>query len=594
MFNRGFPRWPYAFVCVGLLMRAAAGADRWDSSPADVHFSTPQVQQTPREQPDDRAAGLVPRHAPLYVASESNAPGSGTSPEPGTLPQFEPLPGLNTTPAAPESVTTPESATGMTADAPAGRGGPLPPFTGALAASDPATLAAIAQQRPDEVEEIYQRVLDLEPNRQNRQLIERVRETVQATEIGEDTTAEDWIHVKDTSITWGGRIHADYVNWVNDTEFGGQPNYVEFRRVRLFAAGEGYGVYDYQLDIGFAPEFDLEGAFEEQDGMLDGSGIELKDAFIGIRDIPLLGYVRIGHMRTPFSLEQLISSNYLTFLERSLAHRLAPGRELGVAAFSFTPNENITWGYGAFFDELPEEEPHIEDDNQGVRVIGRTTWTPWYDVPSDGRYLLHTGLSYAYTRPRARDNPDLPGTLFRPIRFNARPEIHRGDHLIDTGNIDAQQYQVLNPEFALVRGPVSLQSELAWAKIDEAGGATTDIYGAYAQLSWFLTGEHRPYSRRRGRFDQVIPFENFWIVRTPRGVRRGWGAWELAARWSYLEFPDYAAQQLQDLTVGVNWYWNPRTRVMFNWVHPWARNSPESTLAHAEGDVLSMRLQVEF
>jgi phosphate-selective porin OprO and OprP len=456
-------------------------------------------------------------------------------------------------------------------------------------------LAAIAQERPEEVEQAYERVLDLFPDRNSRQLIERVREASIATEIGDDTTAEEWVTVKDrTAITWGGRIHADYASWVNDDEFGGQPDYVEFRRLRLFAAGEGYGVYDYQLDIGFAPEFDLGGGFQEELTLMAGSGIEIKDAFVGIRDIPILGYVRIGHMRTPFSLEQLTSSNFLTFLERALPHRLYPGRELGIAAFHHTPNETMTWGYGVFFDELPETEPNIEDDNQGVRAIGRVTWAPWYDVPSDGRYLLHTGVSYAYTRPRLRDNLDVPGTFFRPVRFSARPETHRGDHLIDTGDIDTDQYHVLNPEFALVRGPLSLQSELTWARVDEVDGDTADIYGAYAYLSWFLTGEHRNYDPRQGRFERITPFENFWIVRTPRGIRRGWGAWELGIRWSYLEFPDYGGQQLQDLTVGMNWYWNPHTRVMFNWIHPWARNSPESLLAHAEGDVLSMRLQVDF
>jgi phosphate-selective porin OprO/OprP len=188
----------------------------------------------------------------------------------------------------------------------------------------------------------------------------------------------------------------------------------------------------------------------------------------------------------------------------------------------------------------------------------------------------------------------VPGTFFRPVRFNARPEIHRGDHSIDTGDIDTQHYHVLNPEFALVRGPLSLQSELTWASLDEVDGDTTDLYGAYVYVSWFLTGEHRNYDPSQGRFERITPFENFWIVRTPRGDPRGRGAWELGARWSYLEFPDYGGQQLQDLTVGMNWYWNPHTRVMFNWIHPWARNSPESVLRHTEGDVLSMRVQVDF
>jgi hypothetical protein len=33
---------------------------------------------------------------------------------------------------------------------------------------------------------------------------------------------------------------------------------------------------------------------------------------------------------------------------------------------------------------------------------------------------------------------------------------------------------------------------------------------------------------------------------------------------------------------------------MFNWIHTWARNSPESVLVDAEGDVLATRMQVDF
>ena len=90
------------------------------------------------------------------------------------------------------------------------------------------------------------------------------------------------------------------------------------------------------------------------------------------------------------------------------------------------------------------------------------------------------------------------------------------------------------------------------------------------------------------------PEENFWVVRTPNGPCAGWGAWELAARWSYLDFSDVNGQQLNDLTVGWNWYWNPHTRMMLNWIHPFAHRSLVSPSLDAQGDILAMRLQVEF
>jgi phosphate-selective porin len=53
-------------------------------------------------------------------------------------------------------------------------------------------------------------------------------------------------------------------------------------------------------------------------------------------------------------------------------------------------------------------------------------------------------------------------------------------------------------------------------------------------------------------------------------------------------------QQLNDITVGMNWYLNPHSRLMFNWVHPIALNSLVSDLETAEGDALSARFQVDF
>jgi len=342
----------------------------------------------------------------------------------------------------------------------------------------PVSATVMAESRPQQLAELYDRVLEMEPNAENRRLIQRVRAATQATEVGVDVSDEEWIHVKDTSLTWGGRLEGDWVNWANDSQFGGQTNYVEFRRLRLFAAGEGYGVYDYRLELEFAPEVELQADVEDDHVDLGGFGVELKDAYLGIHDLPWLGYLRFGHFKAPIGLEELTSSRYITFLERSLPHRLVPGRELGLAAFNHSLGENVTWAYGAFFDEMSESAHAIEDDNEGTRVVGRVTWTPRYDELSMGRYLIHTGLAYCYTRPRKEDDPLGLGADFRPVHFSARPEIHRGDPLVDTGDINTRQYHVLDGELAWVRGPLSVQSEVVWASLERMEGGATDLYGA--------------------------------------------------------------------------------------------------------------------
>ena len=319
----------------------------------------------------------------------------------------------------------------------------------------------LAENQPQLVDLLRDQVLDLEPNRDNRRAIQRVREVVEATQVGEDVSREEWIETDGKGIEWGGRVHLDWVNWPNDSAFGGQPNYVEFRRLRLGAAGEGYGVLFYQLELEFSPEIELRG--EVVDNMVDLGefGVEMKDAYLGARDIPWLGTVRVGHFFTPMGLELQTSSNYITFMERALPRVFLPGREVGVAAYNHTFDERLNWAYGIFFDEMNEAAHAIVDDNQGTRLVGRVSGTPHYDELSEGRYLTHLGLGYAYTRPRRRDAPAPPHApmppppieYYRPVSFAARPEIHRGNSLITTGPINAQQYHILNGEFAWVHGP---------------------------------------------------------------------------------------------------------------------------------------------
>jgi phosphate-selective porin OprO/OprP len=447
-------------------------------------------------------------------------------------------------------------------------------------------------------DEVYDRVLDLYPDGNDRQLIQRVREAVLLTEVGVDTTDEEWITVSGDGrrISWGGRIDTDTVNWARDDDFSGptaigQPNYVEFRRLRLMASGQGYGIYDYQLEIEFSPEFD-----EDRIDIptADTFGVEIKDAFIGLRDIPWLGYTMIGHFRTPFGLESLTSSRNIPFMERSLPNRLMPGRELGIAAFNAAPELlNMTWAYGYFFEELEETQRSIIDDNQGRRFISRVTFTPYYDESSSGGSFFHTGFGYAYTRPRLIDQ----GFILPPareVRFSGQPEIHQSPAFITTQTLDTQQYHLFNLELAWAHGPFTLQSEGTLAEIRLADGTSTNVWGTYVHGSWFLTGERRPYDRNFGVFQRVQPYENFWLICSPSARGAGLGAWELTTRWSHLNFSDVTEQYMHDLTVGMNWYWNPHSRLMFNWIHPMVHGSNRFDLVNTEGDILAARLQVDF
>ena len=104
--------------------------------------------------------------------------------------------------------------------------------------------------------------------------------------------------------------------------------------------------------------------------------------------------------------------------------------------------------------------------------------------------------------------------------------------------------------------------------------------------SYFLTGEHRKYSVKDGEFSRVKPIQNF-------DMHGGWGAIELTARYSELDLSDDVIDggRLQDATLGVNWYLNPNTRIMANYVFA---DADIGGTSGGDADLFGMRFQVDF
>ena len=114
--------------------------------------------------------------------------------------------------------------------------------------------------------------------------------------------------------------------------------------------------------------------------------------------------------------------------------------------------------------------------------------------------------------------------------------------------------------------------------------------------------EHRPYNRQLGVFDRVKPFTNFFRVRTCDGdVVNGWGAWEVAYRWSYLDVLDDSllttngAGQVTDHTLGLTWYLNPFTRLSWNYVMSNAdRVTGGNLITDGHLNTFEMRAHIDF
>lgn len=400
---------------------------------------------------------------------------------------------------------------------------------------------------------------------------------------------------KKPSLVVSGQVQGDMVYFGQDAEsraaVGDLQDGAQFRRLRIGARGKSFEVLEYSLGVDFALAY--------QPSYLDN--------YIEAHELPWLQNVRFGHFFEPFSLERVTQNRNNTFMERSLVDTFAPARNSGVMLYGNSENERATWQIGTFRTNSDNTGNDSFDSGQALTM--RSTVLPWWDDSSDGRFYLHLGAGYSYrdayqNQVRFRNTPELrkqqprdvpgpkpdsnynPGTLipspFAPI-------------FVDTGNIkNVDHFQLFDPEFAIILGPLSLQSEYAFAAVHRTGQPDLFFNGYMAQLSYFLTGEHRPYDRKLGIHKRVEPFEDFFRVRTRKqGIQTGLGAWEIAARYSniVLNDKDISGNNLTDFTVGLNWYLNSYTRAKFNYVRAFLE---DRKAGNSLTDLYGMRFDFDF
>lgn len=422
----------------------------------------------------------------------------------------------------------------------------------------------------DLVKELEKRIADLEL---------KFQEKTDALEATADKKgdAKSTRETKESTAKWnvklGGHVQLDYVTWADSSPaIPNAHDYFEFRRLRLLADGTGYDVLDFRLQMTLEPE-----TIGETSPLGTVMSPDVKDAYLSVNEIPSFGRFRIGNFFVPFSLEQVTNDTNNAFMERSIPTQgvFSPDREVGMAFYNSTIEKDATISYGIFLDSISEGLKEKIDDNQGLRLSARATWLPFYDEASQGRYLWHTGVGILHT-----DDQD------GRVRFRARPQIHEGPRIIDSSILFADEYTTGNLETALVLGPLSIQSEAFISSVDLRTAQRTEVGGAYVYLSYFLTGENRIFERfgqHGAQFARNIPKQNLFMKPGCYGP----GAWEFKTRWSYLDLNNLDGGQYNDLTVGFNWYWTDRTRVMFDWIHP--ITTEDAVFGATTSDIIAMR-----
>lgn len=358
----------------------------------------------------------------------------------------------------------------------------------------------------------------------------------------------------------GGLEQAD-AGWINDDgagQFVSKPleDKVQWRRLRLYVLADLADWLGAKVEADFAPQTPRP---------------TLLDAYVQVRRLPVVGDITVGRFKEPFGLDQLTSAADITFMERGLPDAFAPAWNFGVRDSNYTDDQRMTWAVGLFKNS---DGYCAGDPTQGnaCALTGRMTFLPQY--ARDGAELVHLGGAYSLRFPN------------EPVSFSQRPEAHFAPNFTSTGDIDTNRLQLLGLEAAWVKDAFSIQAEYSAAGMHSTNAGDLYLQGAYIYASYFLTGEHRPYDRKAGVFTSVIP-------NRPLFVDGGWGAWELAGRYSFLDLRQGSlpsgARLLQDFTFGLNWYLNANVRLEGNYVRSYLNGN-----AADAADIFIVRLQIAF
>ncbi|MGJ0394893.1 MAG: OprO/OprP family phosphate-selective porin [Methylocystis sp.] len=462
----------------------------------------------------------------------------------------------------------------------------------------------------------------------------------------------------------GGRIHADG-GWQSDPANGDASNAL-LRRARIDIAGKAFKYWYYRTQFEFGGSSNAASAANVRDAWLGFNYPIL--AKLGLPYENKI-FIQFANQLRPLGLEAMSTSNSgITFIERSMMSDTfnTPRRHLGVSISTGDHN----WGVkGGIYSTSPQDaaiRPFNNRLGQYWEVDGRAVFLPirteedLIHIGATGRYYQNNGASGATNdellvgrgvrneanalNTRLLGTPDMacnPGGPFNLAGslWAANPAL--GGQLVQGGCLkNSTQFNV---EFVGVHGPFSIQAEysqqfynrnsynsaallftptalagapaLQQARLVAGQGlqSSSAFDGYYVQAQLFLTGETRitGYTDIEHNVNTPYTFSTQPKILNPVS-KGGYGAWEVAGRWSSIDLnngsqgfwsylPVYGALgfipgvaipaglfpatlaansvgltggRVNKITLGLNWYPEKGYRFLFNYGRVLANSAP--------------------
>jgi phosphate-selective porin OprO and OprP len=383
-------------------------------------------------------------------------------------------------------------------------------------------------------------------------------------------------------------------------------NGVNARRARIGVLGTFDGDWNYAL------VYDFGGS---SDGLPPVSGAPtsgIENAFVSYVGLKPVAF-EIGYLDTPYTLDETTSSNDIMFMERASSQVIAASIAAGDfrSAAGIRGNTDRFWA-GAYLTGPTSGTTHIFTPTatavgspgtlgspgfaEQIGGVGRVA----YQLLQEANYSLHIGGDAEF--------------LFNAIGTNTltlsdRPELRIDPTaILSTGSIaNVAHAQVYSGEVAGGYGSLFVQGEYFSYNVERLLGLpSVHFEGWYAEGSWTITGENRKYIPGTGAYSGIVPNNPFSLS------AGGWGAWEIAARYSHVDLNDLftpgistavtngvAGGEQNIYTAGLNWYVNRNVRFLINYLHGTVDRlngaaKPLGADIGAHFDALATRVQVAF
>jgi phosphate-selective porin OprO and OprP len=451
-------------------------------------------------------------------------------------------------------------------------------------AAAPASVAKTGDAVLDRLNELEAKVAALEAR--NKQLEAEAAETatrvqkveVRAAKEVQPGPAPTFSDVTD-SFTFHprGTFQIDYAAYHSRAGGYDYSNGTDIRRGRIGFDGTAWKVWRYRIEA-----------------ELVKNSVNLLDAYIqytGFKNVVLT----VGQHKAPFGLEANSTDALNEFLERGMFTNafgaVGAERRVGASIAYSTPKITATVG---IFGAGEGVQRNATTPDEAYSVNGRVTYEPINDA---GR-VVHAGVSAFHVSQIAANSitlGDRPGTR---VDNGLIESVVLGP--VTTGTAQTKGVRdatYWGTEGAVVFGPFSAQGEYGHLNVNRYGTARSGNFdGYYLFGTFFLTGESHGY--KGGLIDRVKPFNDF------NPAAGHWGAFEIAARYDRMDLTDHAISPLSHLasswTGGLNWYLNPNTRFIFNYIRFKGTNSPLVVApaaingTTAKGDAYATRLQFDF